>query len=318
MFKKFICILLGIIISGAMVFSPLLYSPAYASDEGEEAAEEETQEEIEKAKYYYVKHYKSGDCVLCANAYMLMRSAYAHDSYFFDTITNKKLRKYACTSKTGNIMKHEYTFTHDGLKFTVKQLKLKGDYSERKKKIKSMLKKHPEGIVGLGQSKYGSHGVLLVGYRDGVLYAADSARNFGSMNEGITTYKDTIMKSLKTIKYIWYIKDVSGSSISNHVKDMKLSIKATKTGSKFKLTWNKRGDDTELSGFKLTYIGQKALENGEKYKLIERTREHYKYIKDKKNGKSYYYKVRGYVKDGNGKYVYTKSAKVLVTMSDPE
>ena len=44
-------------------------------------------------------------------------------------------------------------------------------------------------------------------------------------------------------------------------------------------------------------------------------------VDDKKNGKSYYYRVRGYVKDvkdGKTRYVFTNSAKVLVEMSEKE
>ncbi|MBO5994214.1 MAG: hypothetical protein J6Q41_01725 [Firmicutes bacterium] len=264
-----------------------------------------------------MKNYKSGDCVLCANAYMLMRAAHARGSDLAPCITNKKLRKYACTSSSGNIMKHDYTFTYDGLTFTVKYKKLKGDYAARKKKIKSMLKKHPEGIVGLGYSKYSTHGVLLTGYVDGVLYAADSALNYGSFNKGITPYSETIMKSLKTVKHVWYLKEVTGTSTSAHVKEMELSMKAKKEGKQFKLSWHKKGDDTPLDGFKVGYIGKSGFKQGKNFKPLTKTRLHYLMVDDKKNGKSYYYRVRGYVKDGS-RYVFTKSARVLVEMSEPE
>ncbi|MBR6472420.1 MAG: hypothetical protein IKS99_01655 [Firmicutes bacterium] len=311
MFKKLTCIILGIIITGAMMVSPLVYSPAYAQDE-------ESQLNIDDAEYYYVKNYKSGDCVLCANAYMIMRKAFAKDSLFFSCITNKRLRKYACTTSTGNTMKHIYTFTCDGITYTVKYKSLKGKYAERKEKIISMLKKHPEGIVGLGSSKYGVHGVLLTKYEDGVFYAADSALNFDEVNKGIVPYKETIMKSLKTIKHIWYIKEVSGESISNHVKDMKLTVKVKQVDSRWKLTWKVKDDDTSLDGYKVTYAKCSTIKNGGSYKLLKTTKHKYLYVDDKQNGKSYYYKVRGYVKDKSGKRVYTKPAKVTITMSKPE
>ena len=310
MFKKVLSIVLGLIISGAMMISPLLYSPAYAASEDEQL-------NIDDAKYYYVTNYKSGDCVLCSNAYMIMRAAFAGDSRFFDLIINKKLRKHACTTSTGNILKHEYDFTYDGLTFKIKYKKLSGDYKERKKKIKSMLDKHPEGIVGLGRSSYGSHGVLLTGYEGNTFYACDSAKNYGGFNKGITPYSETIMKSMSTIKHVWYIDEVKGSSTSAHVEEMKLSIKAKKDGSKWKLTWSKRGDDTKLSGFKLSYLGKKAYDRGENFKSILKTKLHTATIDDKENGKSYYYRVRGYLSDGK-KSVYTKTAKVLITMSDPD
>ncbi|MBQ4467741.1 MAG: hypothetical protein II918_05950 [Firmicutes bacterium] len=305
---------MGLIISGAMMVSPLLYSPAYA-------AEDEPQLNIEDADYYYVKSYKSGDCVLCANAYMLMRAAFDEGSLFFDGITNKKLRKHACTSSGGNILKHEYTYTFDGLTFTVKYKKLSGDYSERKAKIKKMLKKHPEGIVGLGYSKYGTHGVLLTEFKDSKFYAADSALNYGSFNEGITPYSETIMKSLKTVKHVWYLKEVTGTPTTAHVKDMEMGIRVKKSGDQWKLTWYKKGDDTPLDGFKVGYIGKSAFKRGENFKPLLKTRLHYTMVDDKKNGKSYYYRVRGYVKDvkdGKTRYVFTNSAKVLVEMSEKE
>ena len=302
---------MGLIISGAMMISPLIYSPAYAEDES-------PQVNIDDAGYYYVLNYKSGDCVLCSNAYMIMRSAYTNGSKFFSDITNKKLRKTACTTSTGNIVKHEYSFTYDGLTFNVKYKKLSGDAKERKKKLISMLSKHPEGIVGLGKSKSGNHAVLLTSYEDGTFYAADSAYNKGAYHKGITKYSETIMKDLKSIKHVWYIDEVKGSSKSAYVSQMKVTIKARDKGDQIRLNWTKCGDKTPLDGFKITYVGKNALKKGEGYKLLMRTRLHETMIDDKKNGKSYWYKVRGYIKSSTGKYCYTKSAKVLVTMSDPD
>ena len=205
---------MGILIAGVMIMSPLFYSPAYAQSD-------EEQLNIEDPELYYVKKYHSGDCVLCSNAYMIMRAAYYNGSEDYQKITNNLLRRYACTSKYGCIMKHDYKFTFDGVTYRIKAKSLSGKKSAKEKKLRDLLEEHPEGIVVRGAARSGGHGILLTSYEDGKFYAVDSAQNYHGRNKGIVEYDDTTMYSIKRLTQIWYIESQTGFPKS-HIDDIAL------------------------------------------------------------------------------------------------
>ena len=299
---------MGLIITGAMMISPLVYSPA-------EASTDLSKLNIEDGSYYYVHHYRRGDCVLCSNAYMLMRAAYESGSYLFEDITNNKLRRYACSPSTGHSVKHSYSFTYDEITYKVEHLALTGTLKAKKKILRNLLDCHPEGVVVWGTATSGPHGVLLTDYEGTQFNAADSARNYVMFNEGITSYEDTTMKSIKTLKHIWYLAEESGVSIS-HVENMEPGeIKVKKTSKGWKLSWDCEGDDTELKGFKIYRVSSSDRKKGKSYEYYKTVKKSSVYIEDKKNGKTYHYKIRGYIKTGSGKIVCTKSSFCKIKMT---
>lgn len=301
---------MGILIAGVMIMSPLFYSPAYAQSD-------EEQLNIEDPELYYVKKYHSGDCVLCSNAYMIMRAAYYNGSEDYQKITNNLLRRYACTSKHGCIMKHDYKFTFDGVTYRIKAKSLSGKKSAKEKKLKELLEEHPEGIVVRGAARSGGHGILLTSYEDGKFYAVDSAQNYHGRNKGIVEYDDTTMYSIKRLTQIWYIESQTGFPKS-HIDDIalfKTTVKKTSKG--FFIRWNKGEDQTKLEGYKITRISYQSLKLGGTYKKYSTIAKRFTTIKDLKNGKTYYFKIQGYITDSEGNVYETKTLRIKIRMSTP-
>ncbi len=301
---------MGILIAGVMIVSPLFYSPAYAQSD-------EEQLNIEDPELYYVKKYHSGDCVLCSNAYMIMRAAYYNGSEDFQKITNNLLRRYACTSKHGCIMKHDYKFTFDGVTYRIKAKSLSGKKSAKEKKLRDLLEEHPEGIVVRGAARSGGHGILLTSYEDGKFYAVDSAQNYHGRNKGIVEYDDTTMYSIKRLTQIWYIESQTGFPKS-HIDDialLKTTVKKTSKG--WFIRWNKGDDKTKLEGYKITRISYQSLKLGGSYKKYATSAKKFITIKDLKNGKTYYFKIKGYITDPKGNVYETKTLRIKIRMSTP-
>ncbi len=105
-------------------------------------------------------------------------------------------------------MKYDYSYHSDNLKFIGGHGYLPGGYKANKRKLKALLKKHPEGIVVHGYDSYGPHGVLITGYKNGTFYCADSAKNSRGRNKGITTFGKSSMRSLGGCYQYWYLKSV--------------------------------------------------------------------------------------------------------------
>ena len=310
MIKKLSGIFLGLIISGVMILSPFFYSVA-------DAATDPTQVNIDDKSFYYVEHYRSGDCVLCANAYMLMREAYFRGSEHFDEITNSTLRVAATGSRHGHGVKFRYSFSIDGLTFNVKEISLKGSLGTKKAKLKTMLAAHPEGVVVRGRAKTGPHGVLLTSYSDQIFYTADSALNFGRYNEGILPYSKTIMRSMSYLHQIWYIESVSGYAKSG-VKNLEITdMKYKPSGDGFLLTWDCDNGKTPLAGFEVLSVSTEDYNDGKDFELRCTVGKREVQIEDRDDGKSYLYKIRGYVKNSEGERIYTKHETIKVWMSDP-
>lgn len=153
--------------------------------------------------------YRSGDCILTSSKNMIRRAAILRGSKLWSKTTNKTLRGKATIF---GLLLHNFTYSTDGLAYTVKMGMFKGKTEkERINEFARLIKEHPEGVVVWGKysSVYGEHGVLLTGVKNGVPYAADSAYNVGSWNRGIMRWKDTSMYSPLRCTQYWYIKSVS-------------------------------------------------------------------------------------------------------------
>jgi|GEM_PF-3152647 len=195
--------LIVLIIAVAVVFSALPVSVSAAS----------TVNINDKAVVYTPwSDYRSGDCILTSSRNMIRRAAILRGSKVWSKTTNKTLRGKATIF---GLLLHNFTYSTDGLAYTVKMGMFTGNTEkERIKEFEKLIKQHPEGVVVWGKrsSIYGEHGVLLTGVKNGVPYAADSASNIGSLNKGIQKWKDTSMYSPLRCTQYWYIKSVSLAS----------------------------------------------------------------------------------------------------------
>ena len=114
----------------------------------------------------------------------------------------------------------------------------------RVKEIEDLLRVHPEGIVVHGDNAAvsGTHGVLVVSVKNGVLYAADSSRNTGLNNKGIQKWEDTTMLNVSRVTKYWYISEINAStrtkpsstSSAAAVPTSTLKIKSVKAPSRVK------------------------------------------------------------------------------------
>lgn len=237
---------------------------------------------------YKVNRYVSGDCVLCANAYMLKRMAILLQTPMYTKISNDTLRGIASyDSGDGyvNDVYFNYSFTnkYDGIKFTVKH----GYFSSGNQvsKLKELLKTHPEGIVVYDNklSKGYPHAVLITGYNKskGKFYCADSALNSNGVNKGITYYTDSIMDSIYNCDAYWYLSSTTLKKMS--------TPKVTKyNSSKVKVTYSdiygqNRYQISKSSSKTGTYVVGTYITNVANPK----------YVTTKRNT-TYYYKMRGY------------------------
>lgn len=180
--------------------------------------------ELTNKKIYYVKGYKSGNCVVSSNTMMLRRAAIQSGSKW-KGITLSSVKKKATLG--GSLMKWKYTYKYNGMKYTVKAGWLHGSATKKRAKLKKLLKAHPEGIVIYGSSSSGPHAVLAVEYRGKVLYVAEPNFNCKGRNKGITTFKKSSMKSVKGLHMYWYVKKKSGTP-----KNKFFTVKFLKNGGK--------------------------------------------------------------------------------------
>ncbi|MCQ2551310.1 MAG: hypothetical protein MJ146_03900 [Clostridia bacterium] len=162
--------------------------------------------DINDDSVYYISSYVDGGCVLCANVYMMRRAAMLR-GYSWKGISRASAQKKLCTS--GTSMKWDYTYHKGDLTFVGARGTLPGGYEDNKAKLKSLLKKHPEGIVVHGYDNYTTHGVLITEFKNGTFYAVDSANNHGDENKGIVKFKNTTLRSLGGCFQYWYLKKVT-------------------------------------------------------------------------------------------------------------
>lgn len=302
MFKRLLSMALALVLVAAVAVVPM--------QETASAATNSQSELLNSNPVYKAVGYKSHDCVLTANVYMLRRAGILKGSTTWDEITNTVLRPYACTSRTSSSLKFSYTYSKDGIKYNVVHAYLSGSVEQKTAKLRELLKKHPEGIVVRGRAKAGfGHGVLITGYENGTFYAADSTQNINGANKGIMKYSATTMAGISTLKNIWYIESQSGESVSA-VKTSKVTGLSDQkiTDGKIKLSW--KYDGAKLDG----YAVYKADSKSGTYNLVGTTDSKTYTIRDKQNGKTYYYKVKGY-KVISGKKIYTEADIEAVVMS---
>lgn len=166
---------------------------------------------LEEKSMYYTPDYRSGDCILSSTKSMMRRAAIARNSYSWDKITNTSLRGSATTK---GLLKNNFNYTCDGIKYTVQVHALTGNSEKKIKDITSLLKSHPEGVVvwGKGAATTGTHGILVTDSIDGKLYCVDSTHNIRKTNRGIEPWENTTMKSISYCTYVWFISSISGGA----------------------------------------------------------------------------------------------------------
>ncbi len=301
----------GLFIMGLVFTSPVFYSIGYGETDL-------SQLNIDDDSYYYLENYRSSDCVLSANAYMIMRALYFDGSKYFEGVTNNSLRKVACTSRNGSSLKYEYSYERDGLRYDVVHDYLGGSAADKKSKLKKLLKKHPEGIVVYGSSRYGIHGVLLTDYENGKFYAVDSAQNKSGRNLGILRFDNTTMNSIGSLSHIWYIDNTGGFSKSNLATIKVDGMNLADGYQGWTLTWDLDDTDVKLGGYNISYISEEDYDAGESFTLLAQPSERTVFLSDYKDGKTYFFKIRGYRRDLSGKKIHTRYSTIAVRMSDPK
>lgn len=160
--------------------------------------------------------YKSGDCNLASNVYMLRRAAINRGSSSWKNITLGSLRSKA-TSNGKNAMKNNYNHEHDGVKYSISHGNLSGTVNQKTQTLEKLLASHPEGIVVWGgaaaidnsHKKPYSHAVLITKYSNGTFYCADPTHNKGNYNKGIETLENSTIIGLDCLTGYWYLKSAS-------------------------------------------------------------------------------------------------------------
>jgi len=256
---------------------------------------------------YYVTGYVGGDCLLTSNIYMMRRAAIMRESTKWKQMNNTsvELRGALCTSKTrySNCLKNKYTYTFDGLTFKSSSASLKGSASAKKKKLRNLLKEHPEGIAvwASNAGKGYPHAVLLTEYKNGKFYCADSTHNASKYrkkgkNRGVEPFSTCTVSSISRITKYWYLEDVKGVAES---KPLQITNNA-ETG-KPVLKWNR-----VLNAKK--YKVQRKLATSDKYSTIATVTSKTFTDKSAVATKKYHYRIKAY--NSKGKCIFTGGAKL--------
>lgn len=256
---------------------------------------------------YYVTGYVSGDCLLTANIYMMRRAAITRGSTDWQQMNNTSinLRGALCTSKTrrSNQLKNKYSYTFDGLTFVGKNGSLSGSTSAKKKKIRNLLKEHPEGIAVWANNagKGYPHAVLITEYKNGTFYCADSTHNASKYrkkgkNAGIEKFSRCTVSSISRLSKYWYLDEVKGVANSKPME-----IKNDSATGKPVLKWNR-----VLNARK--YKVQRKLSTSTNYTTIATVTT--KTFTDAKavSGKKYHYRIKAY--DSKGKCIFTGDGRL--------
>ncbi len=197
----------------------------------------------DKAVYYTpASDYKSGDCILTASKIMIRRACIIRGRGDWTKISNESLRSIATIF---GLLLNSFKVDVEGLVYKVDCGYFNGNGdAARVKEIEDLLRVHPEGIVVHGDNAAvsGTHGVLVVSVKNGVLYAADSSRNTGLNNKGIQKWEDTTMLNVSRVTKYWYISEINAStrtkpsstSSAAAVPTSTLKIKSVKAPSRVK------------------------------------------------------------------------------------
>lgn len=221
--KKIFAILLTL----AFVFA-LAPAPSFAASDP-----------LQNKDVYYTpaSDYKSGDCILTASKIMIRRTMIINKTGDWSRITNKKLRG---TATIAGLLWNKFDYDAEGLVVSVNSglFTGKGDKA-RIKEIEDLLRVHPEGIVvhGKNAASTGTHGILALYVKNGVIYAADSTRNTGLNNKGIQKWKNTTMLNPSKVTKYWYVSGTSTSlktSPNKYTKKSTLRVESPQTPTKIK------------------------------------------------------------------------------------
>ena len=166
---------------------------------------------VSKTTYYTEESdYIPGDCVLTATRMMIRRAAIMHGRTDWGRITNEVLRA-EVTDFEGCLL-YNCSYEAEGIRYTIGCGKFSGyTDAERIAEFKSLLKKHPEGIVvwGIGAANTGTHGVLVTDVVDGQAYVMDASFNMGIFSEGIQKWTDSTMLDPVLVTDYWYLSEIS-------------------------------------------------------------------------------------------------------------
>ena len=197
----------------------------------------------DKVVYYTpASDYKSGDCILTASKIMIRRACIIKGRGDWTKISNESMRSIATIF---GLLLNSFKVDVEGLVYKVDCGYFNGNGdAARVKEIEDLLRVHPEGIVVHGDNAAvsGTHGVLVVSVKNGVLYAADSSRNTGLNNKGIQKWEDTTMLNVSRVTKYWYISEINAStrtkpsstSSAAAVPTSTLKIKSVKAPSRVK------------------------------------------------------------------------------------
>ena len=162
--------------------------------------------------YTPASDYRSGDCILTSSKNMIRRACIMNGRGDWKTFTNSAIRGDATI---WGLLWNSFRIDQEGMVYQVDSGLFTGSSSEERiKEIKDLLRVHPEGIVvhGTGAAYTGTHGVLALSVKNGVIYAADSTHNTGISNKGIQAWDDTTMLQPSKVSKYWYISGISTST----------------------------------------------------------------------------------------------------------
>lgn len=197
---------------------------------------------LENKDIYYTpaSDYRSGDCILTASKTMIRRTCIMNGIGDWRKIDNKSIRS---SATIWGLLWNSFKVDREGMVYQVDCGLFEGTTNKaRKKEIEDLLRVHPEGIVvhGINAAYTGTHGVLALYVKDGVVYAADSTKNMGMSNEGILAWKNTTMLDIKKVSKYWYISGISTSTKTEpsnanpNKKTSTLRVEGAKTPAKIK------------------------------------------------------------------------------------
>ncbi len=207
-----------IILSVCMVFTMC----PFISDGWNNSGHAEAATKITDKKVYRNKGYKSGDCVLSANIYMMRRAAIARGGKWKGINNNGNVRHKIATGI--NDVRFKYEYTYGGITFNGRHGYLTGSVKTKKKTLKKLLDKHPEGVVVWQRSPM--HGILVTSYyynkkKEIKFMAADSTHNAAiwyakGKNKGIEKLKNTTIPSISKWEQYWYLSSVTVKKSCTH------------------------------------------------------------------------------------------------------
>lgn len=147
----------------------------------------------------FIKQEEPSSCTLCAAAMMLRRAAILSEDFRWRQIGERSLKREAWIEGQG--LRHSFSFQSGRKTYLVGHETLPGG-EENAELLRSLLKKHPEGIVlyyGPGENQ---HAVLLTDETDGVFYCADP---YEGKPKGRIPLTEAAYVTEKNAGAFWYI-----------------------------------------------------------------------------------------------------------------